>query len=123
MIHIMIMKNALSVENQEKSERIICAAIWYNDGIKRSHLPRNIDSGIVAAGWRHHNCFTILWTLYPDRDYISCDQKTIQGFLTSKGNFVDRKEAFIIAKEQGQIIEEEFEKSIRKDELKSELIY
>lgn len=79
---------------------IICAAIWYDDGIKRMHLPRNITSGLVAGGWRHGNCISILEAHYPNREYKS--PNTIQGFLTSEGNFVDRKNAGEIAFKAGQ---------------------
>lgn len=99
-----------------KQEYIICAAIWYDDKISRSNLPLNINTGIVASGWRHHNCYTILWALYPQRDYLN---NTTQGFLTSKGRFVDRSEAMIIALNAQQI-----EKSPRSsDELYSEDLY
>ena len=89
-----------------KKPYIICAAIWFNDGVKRENLPRNIKEGFVAAGWRHGNCFTCLYTHYPERDYIlkNKDRKvTIQGFLTSTGNFVDRVVAGKIAFECGQV--------------------
>ena len=102
-------------------ERIICSAIWYDDKIKRNHQPRNIDSGIVAAGLRHHNCFVILWALYPERDYVGSD--TVQGFLTSKDRFVDRKEAFLIAEANNQILEEQREKFPHRNELYSEHLY
>lgn len=80
-------------------EFIICAAIWYDDGIERPHLPRNIKTGIVSSGWRHGNCITILATLFPAGDYKNggTDKHTVQGFLTSEGYFVDRKEAGEIA--------------------------
>lgn len=86
--------------NNKIENRILCAAIYYDDGIKRAQLPRNIKSGIVACGLRHGNCFTVLTTMFPDRDYIN---KTKQGFLTSDGDFVDRKEGSKIAFEAKQI--------------------
>lgn len=85
---------------KEETERIICAAIYYDDGKNRSNLPHNIKSGIVAAGWRHHNCYTILWSLYPERDYID---DCIQGFLTSKGYFINREDGMKIAIAAGQV--------------------
>lgn len=83
---------------------IICSAIWYNDGIERIHLPRNINTGIVVSGWRHFNCFPQLKEIFNDRKYITSDngRNVIQGFLTSDGNFVDRIVAFEIAKNSGQ---------------------
>ena len=40
-------------------ERILCAAIWYNDGKKHVHQPINIETGFVICGRRHHNCIGI----------------------------------------------------------------
>ena len=82
-------------------EKCICAAIWVNDGEKREHLPRNLKTGIVFAGWRHHNCFTPM-VLLPEWKKF----KHTQGFLTSKGNFVDRREGGKVAFNAGQIDEE-----------------
>lgn len=106
-------------------ERVLCAAIWYNDGVERVHLPRNIKTGLVVSGWRHCNCFTQLSAL---QDSLSPEdlhvkrlhiiQNNVQGFLTSKGNFIDREQALKIAIEQNQLIEE-----IRGTELYSENIY
>ncbi len=86
-------------------ETIICAAIWYDDGIKRVHLPRNIETGIVVGGWRHPNCKVVLMTMfYPNWQTDTLQEqlknevnnKEKQGFLTSLGRFVDRKEALNI---------------------------
>lgn len=86
-------------------EKILCAAIWYDDGKSRTNLPRNIQYGIVAAGVRHCNCFTILRALHPDLVYLP---KAVQGFLTSENRFVDRVEAALIAKNAQQIEEPKF---------------
>ncbi len=88
------------------SEYIICAAIWYDDKIKREYLPRNIKTGIVSSGWRHGNCITILKSIFLNREYLNNRKLTIQGFLTSKGNFVNRKEAAEIAFKANQIEKE-----------------
>lgn len=102
-------------------ERILCAAIWWDDGIVRSHMPKNIDSGIVACGWRHHNCFAIASWGFPNRDYLQLED--IQGFLTNHDRFVDRKEAFIIAQRAGQIDPVELTKFPHREELYSEHLY
>lgn len=83
-------------------EYILCAAIHYDDGKEYVHQPRNITSGIVACGWRHHNCFTILFELEKSDDKFTKTNVT-QGFLTNKGNFVTRKEGAKIAFKAGQI--------------------
>lgn len=81
---------------------IICAAIWFDDGKKHEHQPRNIDSGFVVAGRRHHNVFSTM----ADIKDVSCKDfgysKNIQGFLTSDDRFVNRKEAGQIAFDAGQ---------------------
>ena len=85
-----------------KDEYIICAAIWFDDGIDTYvHQPKNIKTGFVVSGRRHHNCFTTIAMLTgprKDRKYL----KEEQGFLTSKDRFVDRKEAGEIAFKVGQ---------------------
>ena len=81
---------------------IICAAIWFNDGKKHEHQPRNIDSGFVVAGRRHHNVFLTVADIkdVPYKDYGYSEN--IQGFLTSNNRFVNRKEAGQIAFDAGQ---------------------
>ena len=81
---------------------IVCSAIFYDDGIHREHMPRNIKTGIVACGLRHPNCFAVLYALFPNREYL---KKAIQGFLTNENNFVDRKDAAEIALACGQVKE------------------
>jgi hypothetical protein len=94
-------------------EKIVCAAIWYDDGKERSHLPINVKTGIVSAGFRHPNCFVTLTALYPDwqTDSMQDDlrvavlRKCKQGFLTSTNRFVNRIEGASIAISSGQIQE------------------
>jgi len=85
---------------------IICAAIWFKDGNKYSHQPRNIDSGLVVCGRRHHNCFLTAFELNGGKrieGLSEANAKAVQGFLTSNDIFVDRKEAGQIAFDAGQI--------------------
>ena len=98
--------NIIPKEKLNAIEHILCAAIWYDDGIERAHLPRNIKTGIVACGWRHGNCFTVLNAMFPNREYIGHTVGDNQGFLTSKGRYVNRKEAGDIAFKAGQISKE-----------------
>ena len=80
-------------------EYVICAAIWYKHRF-REHIPRgfvaqNIDKGMVIGQWRHPNC------IYTHRQSrlgrcIGSDRQ-VQGFLTSKGRFVDRWQAMELA--------------------------
>ncbi len=79
-------------------DRILCSAIHFEDGVENHpHPPKNITSGFVVCGYRHCNCFAIA-SLIPE-----LDMRGVQGFLTVRGNFVDRKEGAKIALEAGQI--------------------
>jgi hypothetical protein len=85
---------------------IICAAIWFKDGNKYSHQPRNVDSGLVVCGRRHHNSFLTAFELNGGKKIEGLNEanaKAVQGFLTSNDIFVDRKEAGKIAFDSGQI--------------------
>lgn len=85
------------------SERILCAAIHFDDGKEHERQPLNIKRGFVLCGLRHGNCFGSV------QNYEALKLRGIeetQGFLTSSGRFVDRKEAWLIAIEQNQIASE-----------------
>jgi nucleoside phosphorylase len=89
-------------------EKILCAAVWYDDGEKHIHQPKNVESGFVVAGRRHHNCFatvTIIADFEGSQDLKKKSQIT-QGFITSLDRFVDRAEAAKIAKNAGQVASE-----------------
>ena len=67
-------------------EYILCSAINYND--------------IIISGKRHKDCYKILNALVnnviePGREH--------QGFLTSENRFVNRKDAWVISKNNNQI--------------------
>ena len=112
-------------------EYILCAAIHYDNGLKYVHQQvYGIDTGFVLCGYRHPNILSVLPTnpyylkgIFDDgnkeaiQKYEELNVKygwqedsltrcnTIQGFITNKGRFVNRKEAFKIALEAGQIDE------------------
>lgn len=92
-----------------KKEYILCAAIWFKDGLKHEHQPTNIDTGIVVCGHRHHNCFYTAWGLNEGHvEHLSeANNRATQGFLTNTNRFVDRKEASKIAFEAGQVNEDD----------------
>jgi hypothetical protein len=104
-------------------EYILCAAIWFDDGIVHAHQPINIDIGIVMMGFRHCNCFASIGGLVKERLDAGIHEKA-QGFLTSLNRFVTREEAAEIALSQGQFAND-FEKSDveRSHYLFSESIY
>jgi hypothetical protein len=92
-------------------ERILCAAIWVDTG--KAEPPRRTytypKTGLLFTGWRHCDCFVTLdaWAdLLPSGERKRIGEEQIaglhQGFLTSRGRFVDRKEAMTIARAAGQ---------------------
>lgn len=99
-----------------KKPYIICSAVWFDDGNVYVHKPKNIETGIVVCGRRHHDCFYIPYVFRNEQKIVTADSRPIQGFLTSNNYFVDRKRAAEIAYESGQITE-------LKNELYSEDIY
>lgn len=84
-------------------EFILCAAILYDDGKEHPHQPKNIESGIVICGRRHHNCYATLSSLLGNIDGKLLVGREGQGFVTSRDRYVDRFEAFKIAKLNNQI--------------------
>lgn len=92
-------------------ERILCAAIWVDTG--EADPPRRTyaypKTGIMFCGWRHCDCFVPL-TAWASR--LSPEERARigeaqfaglhQGFLTSRGRYVDREEGMTIAKAAGQ---------------------
>lgn len=99
------------------NEYILCAAIWFNDDIEHIHQPKNINTGFVITGRRHHNCIAILEIMNKrTADFvIDGKRKYVQGFLTSKDRFVDRKEGGEIAYNAGQT--KELEKTLFSEDL------
>lgn len=93
---------ALYPEAAAKEEYIICAAIHFQNGIKYEHQPKNIESGIVVCGRRHHNCI-LTWSALSENEL---KVPTVQGFLTSKDRFIDRTEGAKLAKQTGQLARE-----------------
>ena len=85
------------MDNQQ--EYILCAAC-------KRKVPRNTNSyyhndlDLIEIGYRHHDIRNRFG------DEISCSPKD-QGFYTSHGRFVDRKEAMEIAYKAGQVSEKD----------------
>ena len=79
----------------------MCSAIWYKDQETPVYTVKNIDKGIVLCGFRHMNIVHQCVTLLGKSDYEMGD--SVQGFLTSKNRFVDRKEALQIALAANQV--------------------
>lgn len=96
---------------KNKKEYILCAAIWYKEmPIKRDierdiMLPINCDKGVVFCGYRHSNCMYSMIALTGLRSVETEVGNYVQGFLTSKNRFVDRKEGAKIHIENGNKID------------------
>lgn len=112
-----------------ETEYILCAAVHYDNGLEYKYQKNyGIETGFVLCGYRHPMICDILpfnpYYLkklfdeddkeaiqkyeelnikygWQEKDLTRC--KTTQGFLTSKGRFVGRKEAYKIALNAEQI--------------------
>jgi hypothetical protein len=91
-------------------EYILCAAIWINDKQKHGQQPVNIEMGFVICGRRHNNCYQTIKNLKGNvNSYLKSlniskdDYREHQGFITSFDRYVNRKEAWKIAKANNQI--------------------
>lgn len=102
------------------NEWILCSAIHYDDGeINTRRTCKNYPkTGIVICGYRHPDIIGILPTNNSLRN-DGKEYKCTQGFITSKGRFVNREEAYLIAKKANQLLND-FE---GKSKLFSEDIY
>jgi len=90
-------------------EFILCAAIHYKNGGNYSEIngfypqPEGIESGFIICGRRHSDCYNLLRIAgYGILTEHECGREQ-QGFLTSTNRFVNRSEAFRIAKQNNQI--------------------
>lgn len=81
----------------DKQEYILCAAIKRIEPKKCNPYYESLnDICDIEIGYRHHD---ILQRFYGEVSKKQCDQ----GFYTSKGRFVDRREGMVIAIDAGQI--------------------
>jgi hypothetical protein len=97
------MENILNFETLEEIETILCAAIYVNDLQVYAHQPKNIKTGFVISGYRHCCCLENIKLIYKEQSEFK-KFENVQGFLTNHFNFVNRTEAFQIAKNSKQII-------------------
>ena len=94
--------------------KILCAANHYDDGKEHTHMPRNISSGFVVCGRRHHNCihsFALMVGFPYSEESLELMRTEEQGFLTTDDYFVTREEAMLIAREANQFVEEVSDKA------------
>ncbi len=90
----------------------IIAAIWYPDESTPFNKVNNVE-GVVLCGFRHGHIMGQFYSLTSKR---TPTVKHVQGFLTNKNNFVDRKEAHKMWLDAGKTAE-------FSDELYSEDLY
>jgi len=83
-------------------EKIICSAIWYKELATPVHRPANIDIGVVVCGHRHPHIIGSVNILAGRVQSLMGEY--VQGFLTDKNRFVDRREAMSIAFKAKQLI-------------------
>lgn len=92
-------------------ESILCVAIHVNDGVKHDFQPKNIETGYVVCGYRHGNCYNVIGSLIADspekkvglEKFFDENGRLSEGFITSLNRYVDRKEAWVLAKVNNQI--------------------
>ena len=97
-----LIKEMDKIANPRNWERVVCAAIHYNDGKPHAHQPINIDTGFVICGLRHHNCISVFSELGGCK---TLNKNSVQGFVTTKNRFVNRMEAMDVAINSGQVQE------------------
>ena len=96
-------------------EFILCAANYYDDGIEHTHSCKNIKTGFVICGRRHHNCIDIFSKVvgFPyDERGLQLMRKEQQGFITNTNRWVNRLEALEIAKNANQLITDKVNEKI-----------
>jgi hypothetical protein len=93
-----MIKMIKSLFKRKKQPYILCAANHYKDGKFHEHQPKNVVSGYVVCGRRHHNIITTVYSAFGVKSY-NC----IQGFLTSDDRFLTREEAYDLAVETKKI--------------------
>lgn len=101
-------RDRLRINNTFETEKIVCSAVYVDDGIEHKGQPLNVERGFVVCGRRHSDCYSTLRALGVLERYCTYDSDTShrrnQCFVTSRNRMVGRKEAFILAKEAGQLI-------------------
>ena len=108
-------------------EFIICSAIYINDGEKHTDQPTNITTGFVISGRRHNNCYATIKSLKGVNweEYLNLVDHTDeqQGFITSLNKYLNREDAFIMAKENNQLLFPKLYGKNQKNILTSECIF
>lgn len=85
-------------------EKILCAAIHYDDDKEHEDQPIGIMYGFVIAGRRHSDCYKTIELLTGDNDLGNTIDRNHQGFITTDNRYVSRAEAWKIAIAANQVI-------------------
>jgi len=108
----------VSKKGLKELEYVICSAIWFNDGKEHVHQPKNIKTGFIISGRRHHNCYATFHVIGLSlglegiaKNQIDRVDRDYQGFLTNLNRYVDRSEAYQIALKAGQLLHDMHDKS------------
>lgn len=99
-----------NILNNGKTEYVMAAAVWINDGNDAYFCPFNIDKGYVVSGWRHVQCWGSIWAITGKRQ-CEFGRKGVNwedGFLTTKNRFLNRTEALALVIENGQLVKSFF---------------
>ena len=101
---------------------IICAAIKLVNDCDNVGLQLENPRELIVCGFRHGDCFKTIAQL---QDSWLENTKKIQGFITHKGEFLTRQDAFEHAKEIGQCnaTQRWYWEDHNQDELYSEDLY
>ena len=110
-------------QEMKRPEFIICAAIHYDDGVEYPNQAKNVQTGLVICGRRHHNCITNASIMFGDRYNKNLCNRAAQGFMTSENRFVNRKVACKIAMANKQIIHNFYDENNADQILVSEDLY
>lgn len=84
-------------------ERILCAAIWFKGFERPVHRPINTPGGVVLCGHRHGHVIGQFVSLTGKKMHEAGEY--VQGFLTDRNRFLDRKEATKLWVGQGNKLE------------------
>jgi hypothetical protein len=106
---------------KDKPEYILCAALYVNDGKFHEDSVSNKETGYLICGYRHSHCFASARASMSKSCDHSLERKENVGFLTSKNRFVSRRDAYDIAKREGQLLHNMHDETMLT--LSSECIY
>lgn len=94
----------INLQKSRKNEYIICAAVYYKNDQERGCDSDDKKTGFPVCGRRHSDCYIVLFKIVPSENVNKGN--AVEGFMTSTGRFVNRKEAVKIAFDVKQIKEQ-----------------